>query len=82
MIEVLTFLSILFGGNKYEIKEVIDYCSLDRSHLKLDQQIEFGIGCSTVNGKNAYSDQRLKWWYNDGKSYVTKEKMKKWQQNK
>lgn len=79
MLEILTWLSILFGEGRPVVKEQIDYCVLDRSHLTLEQKIEIGIGCSTVNGRNAYSDERLKWWYNDGKSYNTEEKLKEWQ---
>lgn len=82
ILKVLAWLSVLFGDGRPVIIDKVNYCVLDREHLTLDQKIEIGIGCSTVDGKKAYSQERLKWWYNDGKSYNTEDRIKKWKQNK
>lgn len=40
--------------------EYVDYCTLDRSMLDLENQIELSIGCSSVNGYIIYNERELK----------------------
>jgi hypothetical protein len=61
--KLFTFLSILFGDNTQLVNKV-DYCELDVDHLSLEMKVEMAMGCSTVNGKNVYSDSKLKRIYN------------------
>ena len=47
----------LFGAVTFEP----EVCTRSIDHLTVQKKIEFSIGCSYVNGRRVYSDQRLKW---------------------
>lgn len=44
-----------------------DLCNKNIDHLELKAQIEFSIGCSSVNGRKLYSHDRLNEVYTRGK---------------
>lgn len=68
MIEVLTWLSILFGSGDRLIKQPSQYeiCNKGLEQVEFDYAFEILIGCTKIDGRYVSSYKRLKWLYDEG----------------
>lgn len=69
MTKFFIFLSMLSGPYK---EPYIPVCNRDYSDLSLSTKIELSIGCSKVNGQDAYRESRLLDIYEGDAIFLTK----------